>query len=361
MSDVIPVPSDVRETLIATPTQMEGVRGRSVAVLQGGTSAEREVSLVSGPAVAQALRELGDASGLAGVREIEIDKSGRWCLEGGPVEPHVALARIPADTLFFLGLHGGAGEDGTLQGFLDVAGRAYTGSGLAASALCMDKGAARVLCGDAGLRVAAGIHFSRARWLAEREHVLADAWSRVGGEAVAKPTCGGSSLQTMQVHSESELGKALDAIFECCDDALVEAWTHGLEATVGIVGNSGGALRALPVVEIRPRPGRFFDFAEKYGSDGAIETCPPRDLEPEVIAKLSSDALCAYRTLGCDGYARADFIVPRDGGAPVLLELNTLPGFTPRSLLPQAAAVAGISFGALCLELCALALVGHET
>jgi len=354
-------PSDPPTTLVATPSQMAAVRGCTVAVLYGGESAEREVSLVSGPAVIQALRELDEESRPAQILDIEIDQGGRWNLGGERLEAQSALGLIPSDALFFLGLHGGAGENGTLQGFLDVSGRAYTGSGLAASALCMDKHAARLLCTDAGLRVAAGRHISRAAWRADREALLSEAWLRSEGEAVAKPTRGGSSVLTMHVHSEAELTDALDSIFELCDDALVEAWTHGLEATVGVVGKRDGELRALPVVEIRPRSGHFFDYAEKYGADGASETCPPRELGDAMIAALTRDALCAYRTLGCDGYARADFIVPEGASAPVLLEVNTLPGFTPRSLLPQAAAVAGVPFPFLCLELCALALAGRPS
>lgn len=331
-------------------------------VLYGGRSGERDVSLVSGRAVLSALEESrAGGDGPARVLGVEIDEAGRWLLDGHGRPPLEALERLPADALVFFGLHGGEGEDGRLQGLLEIAGVPFTGSGPAASQRCMDKRTTRALAREAGISVAPGHWLECERWRSAPERAARQAWSALArGEAacvVAKPNAGGSSVDTARVAGIEELTSALSMIFEGGDDALVEGWVEGLEATVGIVGNRSGSLRALPVVEIRTKPGRFFDYEEKYGEDGATETCPPQELSPEVVERLSADALTAYRTLGCDGYARADFIVPQEGGAePVLLEVNTLPGFTPRSLLPQAASVAGASFGALCVELCALAL-----
>ena len=337
-----------------------------VAVLSGGPSSEREVSLATGRAVVAALSEGGLPGAVVDVR-IEPDRS--WRLGGERLSAHRALRRLEEVDVFFLGLHGRAGEDGTVQGFLETADRRYTGSGVRASALCMDKHALRLLARDAGFAVSPAVVVTGRGWRGDRARSLARIHGAVGERCVVKPRCGGSSVATALIAARDEvLAPAIEAALAEDDDALVEGFVAGVEVSVGVLGNADGALRALPPVEIRPAAGRFFDYQQKYDPDGAEELCPAESLTGAEQTRLTELALRAHRLAGCDGYSRVDFIVPRapgpasgSGGAapdidPVLLEVNTLPGLTPRSLLPQEAAAVGLDYRSLCLELVLLAL-----
>jgi len=338
----------------------------AVVVLGGGISGEREVSLTSSRAIAAALRERdGHDPGLpASVQEVEVDPAGRWCVEGVALSPQRAVEQLPSDALYFSGLHGGPGEDGRLQAFLEVAGRRYTGAGPAASALCMDKRRARQAAEAVRVRVAPGRFISREEWAGRPAEVLA-ALNALGTSVwFVKPNGGGSSVNLVRVEGSDGLSGAVGSVLASGDDVLVEAAQEGLEVTAGIVGNRGQEPVLLPIVEILPQTSAFFDYREKYSDDGAREVCPPEHLGRPSAARVQDRALAAYRSLGCEGYARMDFIVPPDGvtGAaePVFLEANTLPGFTARSLLPQAAGATGVDFRGLCLELCARALARFE-
>lgn len=145
-----------------------------------------------------------------------------------------------------------------------------------------------------------------------------------------------------------ELERAVAEAFEQGGDVLVEALVRGTEASVAVLESPSGELVVPPPVEIRPRHA-FFDYHDKYSADGAIELCPPQSLGPAAVDALRADAATAHRALGCAGYSRTDFIVPDDGGRPVFLETNTLPGMTPRSLVPQSAAAIDIDYRTLCL------------
>lgn len=344
------------DTSTASPTQADArVADANVAVLLGGRSSEREVSLVSGRALVEALTPgPGDPRGPRAVRVVEIEADGRWSVDGRSQAPLEALAALDEVDVFVLGLHGGEGEGGVLQGLLRAAGKAFTGADVASSALCLDKTNARLVVEAHGLRTARAVALTPEGFAELREVVLkelrgwADGW-------VAKLRHGGSSLGMELVREFAQLGPALDRLVQLGDDVLVEELIDGVEATVGVLGNPEQGLRVFPPVEIRPHAGRFFDFEEKYSEDGAIELCPPESLDAEACERLQERALRAYRALGCEGYARIDFLVP-DDGEPVFLEANTLPGFTPRSLFPMAAAADGLDFRALCLELVRLAL-----
>jgi D-alanine-D-alanine ligase len=297
------------------------------------------------------------------VLAVEIGRDGRWVVDGARLAAPEALARLPSDALFFLALHGGDGEDGTVQGFLELARRAYTGSGVAASALCMDKHATRLVLAAAGLAVAPALLVDPRGWASGRVELLSRARAFGPGWYV-KPNAGGSSVDTQRVDGERDLARAVDAVLASGDAALVEAAVAGVEATCGVVGNHSGELFAPPPVEITPHEGRFFDYQEKYSAQGAAEHCPPRSLGPATVERLRELALTAHRAARCDGYSRTDFIVPRAEGAapqaahgePVVLEINTLPGLTERSLLPLAMRAAGFSGRDLCLAILALAL-----
>jgi D-alanine-D-alanine ligase len=327
------------------------LRVRTVAVLLGGRSPEREVSLRSGAAV---LRALAGGS-VERLLSLEIEPDGRWKFEGRSLPALEALGAVPRGTLFFLALHGGEGEDGSIQGLLATQGFLHTGSGVGASALCMDKQHTRAVLAAEGLRVARGRLVRPHEWRAARARILAEIGEFGAGGCVVKPNRGGSSVDTFVVDDARQLEARITRVLATGDLALVEERIVGIEATCAVLGNARGELRALPPVEIVPKQGRFFDYEEKYSAEGAAEFCPARSLSAAVCAELSELALRAHRAAGCDGYSRTDFFVPAEG-APVVLEINTLPGLTDRSLLPLSAAVQGYTFPELCLELLALAL-----
>lgn len=344
-----------------TFAQRPALQSCHVAVLAGGRSSEREVSLKSARGIAHALR-----GGLTRehtlprkVTEIELDLAGRWVLEGTPLAPAHALARLADVDVFLIGLHGGEGEDGTLQGLLASVGACHTGSGVRASALCMDKLATRGVATSVGVRVADGLCFSAAEWNSEPAALLARVVALAGDGWVVKPRFGGSSVATCVTREEAGLEPAIRAVLETGDDVLVEARIAGVETSCGVLGNRGDDPLVLQPIEIRPSKGEWFDYAEKYSADGAREVCPPESVSATAIERIRAGAGRVYQRAGCDGYARIDFMVPVAGGVegePVMLEVNTLPGMTERSLLPQEAAVAGIDYTALCLRIVELAL-----
>lgn len=326
----------------------------TVVVLFGGSSSERAVSLASGAAVAAALRDASDGRGPARVVTVEITANGVWMLEGEEHTPDEALSRLPREAVYFLALHGGEGEDGTIQGLLAASGRAHTGSGVAASALCMTKSWTRAVLVQAGLRVAPGLVIDAAQWGKDRAALLQHARTLSSNGFAVKPDRGGSSVATFVLGDAAGLEGAIEKVLATGDRALVEARIVGPECTVGVLGNRGRSAALMPV-EIVPKDGRFFDYEEKYSAGGASEHCPPRGIDESTCAVLRELAERAHGAADCEGQSRVDFIVPRGGGAPVVLEINTLPGMTARSLLPLAAAHAGLSYRDLCLHLVQLA------
>jgi D-alanine-D-alanine ligase len=353
-------------TPVAPAVVPSTLRGRPVVILAGGRSSEREVSLRSGIAVQEALQGMRGPNGLASLELVEIAADGRWEREGVACDPARCVSELPEDAVYFLALHGGEGEDGSVQGFLTCAGRTYTGSGVGPSALAMDKAAARAALAAAGLRVAPGRLVQGWTWAEHRDRELAELVQLAAGEELdgngwfVKPNRGGSSVNTHSVRDAAGLAAAIDDVIASGDSALVEARIPGTEATCGVLGGSVDA-QSLPPVEIVPRGDHFFDYEQKYDDDGAEELCPPRSLDASTCSALGEGALIAHRALGCDGYSRADFIVPAAGGSPVVLEVNTLPGLTARSLQPQAAAVIGLGFAGLCLRVLELALEADRT
>lgn len=344
-------PRDARSAGTAAAGQLAAA---SVAVLVGGRSSEREVSLTSGRSIVEALESSSDGRGPRRVRTAEVTAGGAWRVDGREGSPASALEALADVDVFFLGLHGGEGEGGIVQGLLRSCDRAFTGSDVDASALCLDKTTSRIVAGAHGLHTARGVT------LAPGDEVPADVRAWPTGWVV-KPRRGGSSVGVRVVRDAADLEAAAHAATRDGDDVLLEALVPGTEATCAVVGNPGTGLRALPVIEIRPHAGRFFDYEEKYSEGGATELCPPETLDEATCERIRSASLTAYRALGCAGYARADWMVPADGGAPVFLEMNTLPGFTPRSLVPLAARVAGQDFRDLCLEILALGIAARRT
>jgi len=297
---------------------------KRIAVLMGGTSNEREVSLKSGSAVAAALEE-------SGCEVIPV------VLEMDSVES------LPSDVdAVFIALHGGYGENGGVQADLDRLGVPYTGPGSAASRLAMDKVETKNLLKQAEIPTAP--------WEVLK---VGDSLKELSLPVVVKPPREGSSVGLSKVVEAGELGNALEAA--CSEDpqgeALVESFIPGREWTVGIIGGE-----ALPVVEIIA-PGGWYGFEEKYTKGMTNFAFPDPEKEGELIAKAQCYALLAYETLGCRGVSRVDFRVTAEGELSVL-EVNTIPGMTSTSLLPRAAGKAGINFSNLCLKLIELAAFG---
>lgn len=306
----------------------------SVAVVYGGTSGEREVSLNSGRCCAVALEEVGFSVDL-------IDPSKKADL--------VKLIEGNYD-IAFLALHGRGGEDGTIQGFLETAGIPYTGSGVLASAQAVNKGKAKELYEAAGLNVAASAVIGKGDELDDAD--LEELAGEIGLPCVVKPTTEGSSLGMTIVRELGQLRGAIDLALSVDEEAMVEAFVEGIELTVGVIGNDDP--RALPIIQVVPTEDEFYNFHAKYAQGGSKHLCPA-PLTSEQTEAVQELAVAAHSVLGCRGISRSDVMMDADGVC-WLLETNTLPGMTDTSLVPDAARVAGIEFPQLCEKIVALGL-----
>ncbi|MGQ9687953.1 MAG: D-alanine--D-alanine ligase family protein [Desulfobaccales bacterium] len=302
-----------------------------LALIAGGKSAEREVSLKSGEQVYQAL-----------------DKNKYDIRRYDPRDDLEHLVRdAPNLDVALVIMHGRGGEDGTLQGMLDLLGVPYQGSGVLGSALGMNKELSKILYQQAGLQVSRAWFFNRDEAPSPQEIA-----ARLGLPVVIKPVNEGSSIGVTKADSLEKLERGLAAAFRYDHRILVEEFLAGVEVTGGVLGNN--RLTALPLVEILPAPDYdFFDYEAKYKPGASTEICPAR-LSPELTRKAQEAALTAHRALQCRGYSRTDMIV-RDGEVYVL-ETNTIPGMTATSLFPQAAQAMGLSFPQLLDKLIELAL-----
>lgn len=312
------------------PEAIESATPVRVALLKGGVSGERSISLSSAAQVARALRS-------EGYDVVEID-TGRTGFMG-------ELERLEMDVVFIC-LHGRYGEDGTVQGLCELLGVPYTGSGVLASALAMDKDMSKTIYRAHGLNTPESITLSRGGKLdsAAIEALL-------GERVVVKPAREGSALGVTIVHGAEELEPAVAAAFEIDELVLVERFVSGVEVTVGVLGNDDPT--ALPVIEIVPQ-NEFYDFDAKYTVGKSTHVIPAR-IDQEAFEECLRLGLEAHRALGCRGVSRSDLIVD-DTGACWLLETNTIPGMTETSLLPDAARAVGIGFEKLCSTIVELAL-----
>ena len=294
-------------------------RPLTIAVLLGGPSAEREVSLRSGAAMAKALRSLGHV-----VHE---------------VDPPPGALELPGGTdVAVLALHGTYGEDGTVQAELEQLGVPYTGCGVAASLFAFDKVVTKRRCIAAGVPTADFVVFnSVTEW--------PEGWLP---PVVLKPTRQGSSVGLQFVDATADFPRALAESLRFGGEVVMEKRIIGRETTVGILDG-----QALPVVEVRPKEGTY-DYTNKYTA-GRTEYFCPAPFEPPVTAAIQKAALGAFNAVGGRDYARVDVMV-RANGEPIVLEVNTLPGMTETSLLPKAAAAAGISYPELCQRMIDLAM-----
>ncbi|KHS77910.1 MULTISPECIES: D-alanine--D-alanine ligase [Pectobacterium] len=301
-----------------------------VAVLLGGTSAEREVSLLSGQAVLAGLKEAGINAHAVDTRDVS-----------------VTTLKEEGFTKIFIALHGRGGEDGTLQGVLEFLGLPYTGSGVMASALTMDKLRTKQVWQAVGLPVSPYVALDRRQYSETAANALLAKFTHLGLPLIVKPSREGSSVGMSKVNTLSELPGALEEAFRHDDDILIEKWLSGPEYTVAILGDD-----VLPSIRIQPA-GTFYDYEAKYLSDDTQYFCPsglPDDQE-QALAGL---AMAAYRAVGCSGWGRVDFMLDSDG-AFYLLEVNTSPGMTSHSLVPMAARQRGLTFSQLVVKILELA------
>lgn len=289
-----------------------------VAVLYGGTSAEREVSLSSGKGIINALQKKGHDV-------IGIDFNPSKINE---------LLNLDVDVVF-IGLHGRFGEDGRIQGLLDMLNIPYVGSGVLGSALAMNKVKAKRILEREGIRVAKDQTLNTATYNSDSFKL------EMGYPVVVKPASEGSTIGLTIAHNEQELLAGIKEGFKHDEELLIEEFIDGMEVTVSVLGEVGRE-QALPVIEIVPK-NKFYDYEAKYAPGGSAHIIPAR-VGNEITEYLQKNAVLAHQSLGCKTYSRTDFIVPADGSRPVALEVNTLPGMTPTSLFPDAAREIGLSY-----------------
>lgn len=302
-----------------------------VALLAGGKSGEREISLASGNGARAALEEAGfDVTVLDPAENADLKR-----LIDGPFD------------VAFLCLHGKYGEDGTMQGLLEIIGLPYTGSGVWSSALAMDKPKAKLYYERAGIPTPPSITLHIGD-----EYDTRSITDQIGPHCVVKPGTEGSALGVFIVDNLASLGEAIERAFELDDEILIERYIKGTELTVAVLGDDEH-VEALPIIEIVPAS-EFYDYESKYAPGGSKHICPA-PLTSSMTSMVEELAIRAHRALSCKGVSRSDFIV-EDNGSCWILETNTIPGMTGTSLLPDAARAAGISFPELCTRLVRIAL-----
>ncbi len=307
-----------------------------VAVLMGGHSAEREVSMMSGQGVLQALRSQGvDAHAF------------------DPAEQGLETLRREGFDRAFIALHGRFGEDGSVQGALELLGIPYTGSGVMASAMAMDKVMTKRIWTAVGLSTPASV------WLPPEEQTparLAEIPGELGLPLIVKPPREGSSIGVTKVGVASALPAAVALATQYDPDLLCESFVEGMEVTCPVLGTGASAI-ALPVVRIAAPDGAY-DYQNKYFTDDVKYHCPS-GLSPALEQRIQQLVLAAYRALGCRGWGRADLMIRAADEQPFLLEMNTSPGMTSHSLVPMSARAAGISYEDLCLRVLSSAALDH--
>jgi D-alanine--D-alanine ligase len=313
---------------------MEGtMKDKKIAVVMGGPSAEREVSLNTGNAILKALQEKG------------------YHVVGIDLDPKRIASQLQEEKIdiVFNAIHGKYGEDGALQGALDMLGIPYTGSGVLASAITMDKSISKRLFAAADLPTAPSEIYDQ--YSATFAEICEDIKQKFAFPLVVKAAEQGSSIGVYILSSADELAAAVSKAFSYCRHIVVEAFIDGSELTIAVMGNKEA--HALPIIEIVPHSGRY-DYHSKY-TKGATEYIVPARLDNEVTQQLQQLAEKTYRLVGCRGIARVDFMMDK-AQRPYILEVNTIPGMTATSLVPKAAAATGLAFGDLCEKLLFMAV-----
>jgi D-alanine-D-alanine ligase len=351
-------------------------RKLNVAVLMGGRTAEHDVSLSSGRMILQSLDRTR-----YNVKPITITREGKWLIPPGylalpdgtspeeempagtsivPLGTGSAIERTAEEGIdvVFLALHGPYGEDGTIQGLLELADMPYTGSGVLASALAMHKVRSLQIFEQAGLRVAAYRSFDRWQWAKHESPLLDQLEEALGFPCVVLPVELGSSVGVTIARDRAQLRAGIEKALDYGNEALVEEYIAGEEVTCGVLGNlPGREPTPLMPTHIIPRDHEFFDYEAKYTPGATEEITPPR-LPEALIREIQRVAVIAHKSLGCVGLSRSDMRIRK--GTVYILETNTLPGMTPTSLFPQAAAAAGMTFAQVLDRLIELAVAYHD-
>jgi D-alanine-D-alanine ligase len=365
------VTDDARTTAEAAPGGPPKAALSPVAVVYGGPSAEHDVSVVSGTAIAAALADRGHATS-----QLLVDLAGGWWLlpaghrrdgrapatyddptslgAAGPFGAGDAVAEIAGATpppVVFIALHGPFGEDGTIQAILESAGLAYTGAGVAASAIGMDKPLFKRLARDAGLPVLPCIELTGGQWATDREGVLARlevfAGEAPGRRVIVKPACLGSSVGMSIAWSAADREPALELALRYDARVLVEpCLPTPRELEVAVLGNPPGDLQVRGPGEVIPSRD-FYDYVDKYVA-GAAEVLTQATVDERTAAECRRIAAAAFELIGGAGFARVDLLQDRGSGSLYLNEINTIPGFTPISLFPRLMEAAGLDFPGLC-------------
>lgn len=324
-----------------------------IVVLMGGSTPEYEISLLSGREVVRNLPSKYEAIPVVVSRD-----GSKWYLtdrktlllqrdplklfgSGEDIDFNkgksklISLNNIRGKVdVVFIAMHGRFGEDGAVQGMLELAGIPYTGPGVLASALGMDKLMFRKVMSSAGIPIPKYVVFKKGQKISNLNLHLGEY------PYFVKPHNQGSSVGNTIVRSRADLKSALNKALEFSDTALIDEYIEGIEITCGILGNENPV--ALPLVEIKPLKGEFFDYDSKYLESGAEEIVPAI-ISKKLTKEIQNIALKVYKEIGCRGFSRVDFIV-KQGKDPIVLEINTIPGLTPMSLLPKAAEAYGLSF-----------------
>lgn len=346
----------------------------NIVVLAGGNSTERDVSLVSGKCVYEALKSKGHkvvlldvylgaedidvenvfedtrdwAAGIEKISSLNPDLSEIKALKGGEKDffgKNVREVCMKADVAF-LALHGANGEDGKIQASLDLMGVKYTGTDYLSSAICMDKSITKDFFIMNNVRTPKAVSINKK----DEENA---AFDEIGFPMVIKAPNGGSSVGVFIVENENEASEAVDRCFKLDNHVLIEQYIKGREFTCGVIDG-----RALPIVEIEPVEG-FYDYKNKYQAGSTVETCPAK-LEEEYTKEIQKAAEKAFKALHLKVYARIDFILDEKTKKVYCLEANTIPGMTPISLIPQEAAVEGMDFASLCEKIIEISMARFE-
>ncbi len=300
------------------------LKNERIAVLAGGTSCERDISLLSGQAVFEALSSQGLPVSLL-----------------DPARDFIDQLKKQRITVAFIALHGTFGEDGTVQRMLEEADISYTGPGPSASEAAFHKSKSQPILREAGIPVPEFV-------VVTKKDAPAASALRMPLPVVVKPSAAGSSVGISIIFNEGELSEACEEAFRYSDEVLIERYVSGRELTVAILGDE-----PLPIVEVIVRR-RFYDYEAKYHDPATRYECPA-ELDPVKARRVTEMALRAHRALGCEILSRADVVLGEEGNA-YLLELNTVPGLTGKSLLPKAAKASGVDFSDLCVRILELSL-----
>lgn len=295
-----------------------------IAILSGGDSPERDVSIISGKSVAKAL----------------VKKHRVFIIDSARKDFHKKIVKIKPDCVF-IALHGGKGENGTIQGFLDILNIPYTGSGVCASAICMNKIIMKKILIFHDIPTPDFV-------IVGKKDIPEIPF---GYPCVVKPAGLGSTIGISIVENSSQLETGLNRAFKLDREVFIEKFISGKEITIGIIGNEN--LQVLPPIEIRTER-KLYDYQAKYKKGGSQHIIPPA-IDQELLDRAADYAIKTYKILGCSGCARMEIII-QENGEMFILDVNTVPGFTPLSLLPDAAKHAGISFENLCEKLVELGL-----